>query len=315
MNRRQTNMRLLVILGVLIAAIAILLMTDDNKDRVAAGNESFAVRDTASVQQVVLYQPDDTVTLTRSGREWTVNGRYPMDSNLSSILLNLLSQVSVQRPVAGSQAEAILDRMDSTGVRVSIEGGGTQQQFTAGGNATQTLSYFLPDGGETPYVVYIPGYDSYVSGLFNIPVQDWRNKTVLNAGPRELRQMAVSYPGNPERNFEIEVGDNSIRVSDVQRLDTAALFNYLQRATFFEADTYVQPGQNARYDSLSRTEPYAIIELFTLSGQQPQRLKLFYRLDDDGYFLGENSQGELVRIQARRLVPVLRDKQFFVKDR
>lgn len=315
MNRRQTNMRLLVILGILIAAIAVILMADENKDRVAANTIDFAVRDTASVRQVVLYQPDDTVTLTKSASGWMVNDRYPMDNNLTNILLSLISQVTVQRPVAGSQAEDILSRLDSAGVRVRIAGAETEQQFLAGGNATQTLSYFLPEGEETPYVVYIPGYDSYVSGIFNIPEQDWRNKTVLNAGPRELRRMAVTYPDAPERSFEIEIGDNSIGVSGVEKLDTAALFSYLQRATFFEADNYVQPGQNNAYDSLANTQPYAIIELFTLSGSQPQTLKLFYRLEGDGYFLGENSQGERVRIQARRLVPVLREKEFFVKDR
>ncbi|MFA0962861.1 DUF4340 domain-containing protein [Roseivirga sp. BDSF3-8] len=316
MNRRQTNMRLLVILGVLIAAIMVLVTTDESRDRVNIQNVSFAVPDTGAIRQVTLFQPDDTVRLERTNSGWQVNGQYPMDANLSNVLLSLLSQVSVQRPVASSQAEEIRQRLDSAGVEVQIiTETGEESRFITGGNATQTLSYFLPRQGETPYVVYIPGYDSYVSGLFTIPTQDWRNKTVLNAGPRELQRMAVRYPENPGQNFEITIGDEAISVSNVQRLDTAALFNYLQRATFFEADNYVQPGANAAYDSLARTEPYAIVEIYTLSGREPQQLKLFYRLDEDGYFLGETSEGELVRIQARRLVPVLRQRDFFEKDR
>ena len=62
----------------------------------------------------------------------------------------------------------------------------------------------MPVDENQPMIVNIPGYESYVAGIFEIPTNDWRDRTIFSTNYRTLQKLEVQYAQFPEYNFSIE---------------------------------------------------------------------------------------------------------------
>ena len=293
------NYKLMLMLGGLLVVSLALRFSGNKRPSSGFRVDLFSVSDTAAVQSILLKNGEIEIARTAQN-SWKVNDQYGLDPSLKTVLLAVLNQVTIKRPVSKIQQEEIATAL-SGGTRASVTSEGGNLAFYAGGNPARTQSYFMLEGTDQPYIVEIPGYRNYISGLFELTELQWRDRRLFNTHWRSLQSLKVSYPDKPSNNLHIYFEDEFFKIEGLNAMDTTALMTYLEPFQYFEANEFIAPGFSPLYDSLSKTQPLAVIELNEINADNNQVLSIFPKLEMDNYLLTANKDGELSLVDFGRV--------------
>ncbi len=194
-----------------------------------------------------------------------------------------------------------------SGTRVSLYAGPDRlKEFVAGGNATKTQAFFKDVSTSEIYVMAIPGYRVYVSGVFELNENGWRDKTVFAFHWRNFQSLSVEYAKNPSDNFRVGMQHNAFGVEGISKTDTLKLGSYMDNVFSLALDEY--SSSDALMDSLSRLIPEVTITVIDIANRN-YVLKLFQAKSEQiPALLGDN---EAIIINRKRILPLLRPKSFF----
>ncbi|MTI33614.1 hypothetical protein [Xanthovirga aplysinae] len=310
----KKNIRLLVIL-VLLSLITIWIGIQDN-GKVGRGglNVTLAVQDTSLVNRVVMVGPDFQNEFIKKGNQWILNGKYKADSNMMKILLVVLNRVKVKRAVAKVNSGEITEQLHKSGIKVqAFNDNQLLTSFVSGGNLNETQTYFQLPEADDPFVVSIPGYNSYLAGFFSMKENEWRDRVIFQTRWQALKRLKVIYPNKPENDFEITANDRFYQLEGLAQFDTTAMMSYIDFFQYFPAEQLLNSGENPRYDSLSRTLPHFIIQLEDIQSNHDNVLKVFPQLEGDRNVLGTSKEGQLVLIKDALLQGLVKKRSDFVQ--
>jgi hypothetical protein len=306
--QERKNKRLFIMFVVLCVATVAVLWARKEDEGFAVDKHIFGIPELRNVDRVLLESQGDTVALYYSGGRWKVDTEAA-DPALIEVLFATLQQVQPKRPIAKSLQNDLLAQLQQQGVRVTLyTGKETVQRFFAGGNDSKTQSYFVKEGEETVYLVVIPGYRVYVSGIFELPERGWRDKTVFGFNWRNFRELKASF-SRPGQDFTVAMDGQVFGIAELHETDTARLNDFLDAVSLLTVDEYLPATE--KLDSLGKTRPVAKFTIRDVAGKE-YTLSLFP--DDRNrqfYGLVHNTQWAL--FQARKVQPVLRPKEFFEK--
>ena len=284
--QRRKNIKLLIIFIALIIVNAGIMLIDNRPSVEQVDRYKFTLIDTSQVNRITLKQPDGEITFQKAGDNWQVNRKYKMDERMIGLIFAVMSSVETARAAGSSSGNKVSDRLSKNGVLVSFYSDDKViSEFYTGGNSTKTTSYMQKVSESIPYVVYIPGYSSYLAGLFELKVSDWRSKKVFETSWSSLKAVKLESLDDNVIQLGIEYQDNFFRVADVTKVDTVKMMNYLEATTNLLVDRYIEPGEFSHYDSLLATQPEFTISLqdadetknrqlviYPLADKEPQRL-------------------------------------------
>ena len=92
--------------------------------------------------------------------------------------------------------------MDSQGVKISLyHTDELLQEFLAGGNSAKTQAYFKKPSEKESFLMDIPGYRVYASGIFELEENGWRDKYVFNFNWRNFQSLKSVFPDNQKNNL------------------------------------------------------------------------------------------------------------------
>jgi hypothetical protein len=227
MNQAKKNKILFVTLALLIA-VSVLLQVRTRTPEISTIGEAdkFAVSDTAGIKKIIISKPSDTISLERVNNHWTINNSMEADPDIIRVFLAVLKQLNISKGVSKNQLEQTKKDLLNKGLQVKIYGDRNLiKSYRVMGNSTKTLSVFMDLQDSIPYLVELPGYDSYVAGIFNIPAIDWQNRLIFNSTWRSLRKLEMLYPAKPKNSFEIRFDVDFFKVTGINQLDTGAVMN------------------------------------------------------------------------------------------
>ncbi len=297
----------MIVFAALIVAIVVTFAFTRQDTGFAVQKDLYRHANLREVDQVVMKSPSGEVDLKFVENRWRVNGSFPADRNLIEVLFATLQQVEVKRPVARSMNDSIATHLRDNGVLVSLRDDDQPElEFFAGGNPARTLAYFVEKNGSTPHVVVIPGYRVYVSGIFELPAIQWREKLIFDINWTNFRDLAAEFR-NPQGNFVVELNKNTAVIKGVAEPDTARLNTFLDDLSLLTVDQYVET--TSSLDSLAGTEPHASYAITDIGGRT-YRLRV-YTLDNQ--FIGVIGDDVFAILARERIVPLLRPKEFFLK--
>jgi hypothetical protein len=214
--------------------------------------------------------------------------------------------------VAGNQMEQTKKDLLEKGIRVEIfDNTGLTKSFYVKGNSTKTLSVFMDEKERIPYVVELPGYDSYVAGIFSIPPIDWRRRLIFNSTWRSLRKLEMLYPAKSKNSFEIRFDVDFFTVTGVDDIDTISVMNYIETFQYFQADRYIEPKPRASYKRLLKTEPLAYLSIEDIDDRKNNRITFYNRLKGDRMIMGKLDNGELALFEYKRIRNIFKKKSDF----
>ena len=190
----------------------------------------------------------DRLTISREGAVmdcrafsggFMINAQFPMDGNLLTVLAAVLQQIRVERPLTGQEEEEVWARIQEAGSHLQIyDGEQVLASYWTGGAESKQNSYFATEEGEV-YMVHLPGYNSNVSELFELPLGKWRSRTVFFNTWRSLLSFSYKDHSQPGNDFEINYHDPFFLVPGIQQLDSNRVMNYLQDLVTLKASSVV----------------------------------------------------------------------------
>ena len=314
MEQRKRNIRLAGVLVLLVAASLVLHLIPGERKSSLKNVALFQLQDTAAVNKIEIKSKTFDHTLVKSNGQWTINSRYIADPSIMHVLLTVMTKVEITRPIPKSEEAEMEERFADSGIEVHFYNGEERiHSLEAGSNRTKTISVFKSSEGGY-YVVNFPGYDSYVTGIFEITEIDWRDRLLLSATPGNLQKLTVAYPEGEMRGFEVVVKGNFPLIEDMTALDTTKLMDYLDQFQYFQADNFIQKGSNQKYDSLAGTQPYSQFTFENLIGHERHSLTFFPRIPGDNYIMAIVNEEDTVIFSHRRVAGIFREKEYFGKN-
>jgi hypothetical protein len=265
LTQKKRNIRLLISLIVLVCATAVLFWFKSQDDQKEVDPSLFKVDDLRSIGRVVLQSDSGSVQLSFTNSRWMVNEKYPADNRMIQVLFATLQQAEPKRPVASSVDDSLSHMLDQFGTKVSLYSGQELvKSFTAGGNAGKTQSYFKNDDGRV-YIVTIPGYKVYVSGIFELDESGFRDKYVFAFNWRNFKSLKAEFSEKPAENFQISLGKEFFTIEGMTNADTSKINTYLDDVSFLMAERFL-PGDSAA--SSGKESPYMIISIADLADRK-----------------------------------------------
>jgi len=310
--QQRRNIRLLISFGVLIIATVTVFFLLKAGGRVIVGTDLFRVEDFTKIDKVVLTKKGNPTELKFDGARWKVNDQLA-DRNMIDVLFATLQQAEPKRPVAESLQDSISNMLTAQGVRVSLFAGEElQQEFLAGGNPAKTLAYFKKPTEDESYVMVIPGYRVYASGVFELDENGWKDKYVFGFNWRNFQTLKATIAGNPKSDFEVAMGKVYFEVKGVTSIDTAKLNDFLDAVSLLTADEYVRKDEVSGYDSLLKSKPILELQVSDVSGKSYSLV--LYEFGNRNSVLGILQGEQPAFFDRRKMTGILKNKSWFVKN-
>jgi len=196
-------------------------------------------------------------------------------------------------------------------VKVSLRTAGEiKEAFFAGGNESKNLAYFLKESATVPYIVTIPGYRVYVSGIFELAESGWRDTFVFGFNWRNFQKLETSFPARPDNDFVVEMDNGLPVLRGIQDADTTKLNNFLDDISLITVDEF-RPS-NPSFDSLSKTSPIVSIKVSDIGGRE-YVLQLYPPDYNNTNYFGLINGTQWARFNKNKVAGIVRSRNFFQK--
>ena len=305
----QKNKKRFILLAVLTLATLIVFWWIQPENRLDVDQDVFSVEDLNAISKVEMISATSEVSLAFNGTRWRVNDKYDADGSMVRVLFATLQQARPKRTVANLRKDSVYRQVAESGTKVSLyEGEEVRKEFYVGGNASKTQAFFADPSSKEVYVMAIPGYRVYVSGIFELPENGWRNKFVFDFYWGNFKSMEVDYLQNPAESFTVLMDRGILSIEGLASADTARLSTFVDDVSLLTVDEYVsKPGLT---DSLASRQPQFQL-LVTDVANRTYRLRLYNTPGTQ--ILGIVQDSDAALFDRRKIQPLLKPKSFFTK--
>ena len=306
--KKTTKLSLLLV--ALIAVSVMIALTGKKENQRSFDANMFAVNDTSAIASVTISGQTSTNELTKTATGWTLNNQYLADPNMIHIMQSILSQVKVKRQVAKLNYTEIVKDLKEQGRKVLLKyDDGSQWEFIAGGSAAKKDAFYLKD--DQAYFVEIPGYNNYISGIFELTENQWRDRLLFSSTWRSLKSLEINYLDENEK-LKIYFHNKFLAVEGVNKLDTTALMTYMGQYEYFQINDYLEKGRYPKYDSLSLTAPIAQLTVNDIDLSKDVDLRIFPLLEGQNFYLLVGRNEEMMVVDSKRMTNILSEKDQFI---
>ncbi|UXP32523.1 DUF4340 domain-containing protein [Reichenbachiella agarivorans] len=300
----MTKIQKLIGTLVVLVAFSLSLWIWDGKGVQGSFDRSiFVIEDTAAISAIHIQSKVQDISVQRDGQRWTLNDSMAIDPSLIQISESVLSQVSVLRPISQLNIDEVRKQLLESGQKITITMDGHDRVFYAGGNLQKTQSYFGDADLQNVYLVGIPGYSNYVSGIFELTANQWRDRLLFNSNFRSLQSLQIAYADGSD--LEIRFKDRFFTVDQIQKIDTAVLTSYINSLEGFQLNDYLKAGEFPRYDSLLKTEPLAHLSIRDIDLDKNRELDVYPKIAGERFYLLSDRKGDMIVVDQNRIQKLL----------
>ena len=306
MNQRKKNIRQLIYLVILLVTTTLVVIIGNDHTGIDYNKKMFTLDENAVITTVILDGKDFTNRFEYLNRVWLVNDTFLIDEGMRDVFFALLSRVEVQRPVSTLEKDSIAQYLRSEGVQVTVlNNGDTIKTYLTGGNENKFQSYFMDIDEQQPYLVHIPGYQSFIAGIFKASQNDWRTRYIWDIDWSSLKKLRVISPRDNNDSLVFEYDNNFIGMKGINKIDTANMMGYLENLAYLQTNKYLEKGEIEVYDQVTTTEaPLAVIEVEQI-GNRFASLKLFPQPEGKQYIPGILNEKQLLLFKPDILESIL----------
>jgi hypothetical protein len=309
--QEKRNIRLLISFVLLLITTSVVYFFTQSTREVVTDKTIFKVEDFATIDRVLLTGAGDSkIDLVFDGARWKVN-EQAIDPNMVDVLFATMQQAEPKRPVAAAIRDSVNAWLTKFGVKVSLyQTGALKKEFMAGGNPAKTQSYFKDLDTDEIYLMVIPGYRVYTSGIFELDVLGWKDKYVFGFNWRNFKKLTATIPAKLTESFEIEMGKEYFEVKGIEA-DTAKLNSFLDAVSLTTVVRYLGRNELNGIDSLLTSPGLIEIRVDDISGKT-YSLSLYPELEP-GLTLGLVNGNQPALLDSRRMRELQLGRSGFLK--
>ncbi len=297
MNR---NKLILGILTIIFLALLAFYAIDQkkNKSTLDISESAFSVTDTASVDKIFIGSKYGWSTLLekKPDGEWMLNGEYKVNKGQLSILLKTLYWQRIKRPAHKGEREMVIKNIATKGSKVEIyQNGEKTKVFYVGGDANDSKgTYFIMEGSENPFVVYMPNHTGFLSPRYVVKEENYRNTQLFKSDLNSVKQIKVEYPANPVESFVIVKDGASPKILGMENFNQTVLNNYISAYKRVYITRFIEEEETVRkLDSLSQFPPNVSISVDDKESSFSNSIDIYLNEDDPDGMLGiANMEGD-----------------------
>lgn len=305
---------------------------------------NFKIEDTASVTKIFLANKNgvkSTVKKTKTG--WVVNDKYACRPEAIQVLLYTLKMLDVKAPVSKIAKPNIIKQMTANAVKIEVYSGNDliKQYYVGKENQDHDATYMLltdlreNKNFEDPFLMHIPGFNGFLSSRYIVDENEWRDKTVINYIPPQIKSITVENLESPDSSFVIKLKNSNqfelkkpneepLSFDEVKMKQYLAYFQNLQYEGLLNIETHKK-----LIDSLNNRVPFYRITVndnegkittlhFIRKGSTPELNEKYgvnYVYDPDRLYLKLNNEKEMAVIQFYVFGKILQNYSYFTENK
>jgi hypothetical protein len=314
---KKNKVAIIVLVLLLIASVWFFL--NNKKGTIKETLRDFAVADTASITKIFLADKENnSVTLEKVNGIWKVNGKYNARPDAIQTLLETIKRVDIKEPVAKAAQDNVIKRLASKAVRCEVFQNGvlTKAYYVGTETADQTGTYMILMDLETmqasakPFVTYIPGFEGYLTTRYFTKERDWRDRTVFQYIPTDIKSVKLEVPDKAEMGYELIIkGNNDYELkmnsgkalAGIDSMAVKQYLSYFQQINFESMDLAMTQKE---VDSTLMAKPINVLTVFNNKGEKNE-VKFFLRKPSKESF---DDEGKLVQFDSERMNALLDGK-------
>lgn len=309
------SMRLKIILAIVIVAAlaAYFILSGQNRFTTLDEEEiSFAIDDPDKVSRIYIVSrnADKPVLLEKTEDGWTVNGKYKAwQKKVNFLLYETLPKIEVKGPAPKAARANVISKMAVTGVKVEIytDDPNTPVASYYVGHETANMmgTYFWKEGAKTPYVVYVPGIDRYLTPAYIFVENEWISRTIFEEESDNIRRIAVSYKDDPVKSFEITRDNNQIQITTDPRnpddVNISAVKSFLNHFSKLNFEDFASLYKDSVVNAAMEKEPFVTLELENNKGETV-KMEAFYLPSYDRMHGLYDKDGNMLQYDPNRFI-------------
>ncbi len=266
-------------IAVALALIAALLFYRTKNGTIKQELMDFAVEDTASITKIFLADRNGhSVILERQDASyWTVNNKFRARQEAVKILLACIKNVRVKTRVAKAAYNNVIKGLAAEGIKCEIYQNGEDKPirvYYVGGSTADVLGTFmLIENSTLPFITEIPGFQGYLTPRYQPFEKDWRETTVFDYSPEQIKTISIHYYYTPQQSFTAELSGNGYKIYSpetnrvIQHIDTVGLLNYLSYFKRLNFEAWDKDFSDHQRDSLKTTTPLSTVSITDVRGK------------------------------------------------
>lgn len=306
MTQEKRNRNLLISLIVLLAITVGYWASTQNKNS-SADADLFQVEDLTLIDRVIFEKGGQQFELKFDGIRWKVDEEQA-DQGLVDVLFATLKQAKPLRPVARTLQDTVQSLLRSEGIKVSLfVETETELTFLAGGNSRKSQSYFQKEN-DAVYIMTIPGYRVYTSGIFELDKFGWKDKHVFQLNWRNFKSLESKSSRSSNDDFDVKFIDGYFSIDGMVAVDTTKLNDYLDAVSLLTVDEYAVNQKVT--DSLMNLPPDLRIHVSDVAGKE-HTLELYFSPAAMGNITGIINSTQLALFNRKRLESILKNRAYF----
>lgn len=323
MANSSKRIRYTVIAVILLTAISYWIIRNNQSGSIRRELYEFGIDDTSKVTRIYMINTGgQEVTLDRMrAGEWKVNDKFRARNDAINNLLVCIRNLEVRQPVARSAVENVSKDLATSSTKVEIyEGKELVRVYYVGADTQDGLGTFMllsdPKTGENstlPFVMFIPGFNGFLSVRYFIDEDSWRDRAVFRLLPDEIESITLDYPFAQDSGFTLHLAkDYSIKVNDsrgreILPLDTMKARRYVTYYSNIHYESLQNDRRQTYKDSILGQGPAHIIMVKDRSGKI-HTVKTFVKPHDDPNRIDEVT-GQPIKEDKERMFALVNEEK------
>ncbi len=282
------NIKLLTILIILII-IAGVYYFSNSKGSLNLRNTSFAIEETDQITEVKISSDKETLLLKKEFGQWKVNDKYNATKWSINNFMMALNRVYILKPVSKVEKEQVASILKSDGILVEIYKNrrAIKKYYVSKPGMNKNKTYMMMCKSSEPFVVGIPSFQGLVSDLYVVEENFWRDKTIFNYQPQNIKTILLEYSENPSKSFQlVNFNDGTFALKDVAKESYVENFNvenlvryftYYQRIVFEELGSDLSQKE---VDTIMKSKLFVTITVEDINGAK-NKLDIYRKPPED----------------------------------
>ena len=191
----------------------------------SASEAGFKIKDTASIGKIFLASNEgESITVERKAGEWILNGKMKALPSMVDLVMNTMASQGALYPVTKNAFDNVVKTLSTDGIKVELYDRDNKKMcaFYVGGSAVNGVgTNMMMEGASTPYVVQTPAFTGNLRLRYSTSVKDWRDRTVFNVPPAQIKSVSVQYLQKPLNSFTLTKDQNGIVIKGDPQVTTA----------------------------------------------------------------------------------------------
>lgn len=312
-----------IIFLLIISGLAVLLFLKV-RSPFGSDNSSFAAEPKKEITRIDFIQNGKTLTLSKDGESWMVNGKSEVRKSGVNFILRVLSEIKIKSPVSSDLYATEITGKKINPVRVKVyENGRVIKSFLVYKTNSNIYGNIMKiKESSKPFIVCVPGYEGDIGSGFTLNELFWQPYTVFNYLPSEITSVRFENMSDSSASFSIFnknhhyfiKGDAGNRTG----WDSSLVFRYISYFARVPFESWALEIEDAEQKNIENQQPlYRITVAGTLNRKTVLTLWPITTekgIDSDRLYGKTDDKDKLFIMRYFDIDPLIKKRSYFFRE-